>query len=44
MGDLEQRVQAEGLGEIGAQASEHVIVEENIALDLLGQALNGAWV
>lgn len=44
MRDLEQRVQAECLGKIGAQASEHVIVEEHIALDLLGQTLNGAGV
>lgn len=44
MGDLEQRVQAEGLCEVGAQASEHVIVEKYIPLDLLGQALDGAGV
>lgn len=44
MGDLEKGVQAEGLGEIGAQAGEHVVVEENIALNFLGQALDSAGV
>lgn len=44
MGDLEQGVQAESLGEVGTDAGEHVVVEENIALDLLGQTLNGTRV
>lgn len=44
VGDLEERVQAEGLGEVGAQATEHVVVEEDIALDLFCQALDSARV
>lgn len=44
VGDLEEGVEAEGLCEIGAQATEHVVVEENIALNLFCQALNGARV
>lgn len=41
MRDLEKRVQAEWFGEVGAEASEHVVVEQDIALDLLGEALDG---
>lgn len=44
MRDLEQRVQAESLGEVGAKAGKHVVVEENIALDLLGEVLNGSGI
>lgn len=35
--DLEQRRHAEDLCEVGADAGEHVVVEEDIALDFLGQ-------
>lgn len=44
MGDLEERVQAERLGEVGAQATEHVVVEEDITLDLFCQALDRAGI
>lgn len=44
MGDLEEGVQAESLGKVGAQATEHVVVEEDIALNLFCQALDGARV
>lgn len=42
--DLEQRVQAEGLCEIGAHATEHVVVEKDIALDFFCEVLHGAGV
>lgn len=41
---LEQGREAEGFGEVGLDAGEHVVVEEDIALDLLGQVLNRAGV
>jgi hypothetical protein len=34
--DLEERRHAKDLGEVSADAGEHVVVEEDIALDLLG--------
>lgn len=42
--DLEQRRHAEDLCEVGADAGEHVIVEEDIALDFLGQGLYCAGI
>lgn len=44
MRDLEQRRHAEDLGEVGANTGKHGVVEEDIALDLLGQGLYRAWV
>lgn len=44
VGDLEEGVQAECLGKVGAQATEHVIVEQDIALNFFCQAFNGARV
>lgn len=44
MGDLEKGRQAEGLRDVGAQAAEHVVVDEGIAGDLLGQVLDGSGV
>lgn len=44
MGDLEQGRHAEDLCEVGANASEHGVVEEDIARNLPGQALYGARV
>lgn len=42
--DLEERRHAEDLGQIGADAGEHEVVEEDIALHLLGQVLDGSRV
>lgn len=42
--DLEQRRHAEDLCEVGADAGEHVVVEEDIALDFLGQGLYCAGI
>lgn len=44
MRDLEEGGHAEDLGQVGANASEHVVVEEDIALNLLGQRLYRARV
>lgn len=44
MRDLEERSYAEGLGEVGAQTREHEVVQEDIALHLLGNILDGAGV
>lgn len=44
MGDLEHGVHAEDLCEVGANASEHLVGEEDIALDLPGQVLYRAGV
>lgn len=44
MRDLEQRSHAEDLGKVGADASEHGVVEKDIALDLPGQGLYRAGV
>jgi hypothetical protein len=42
--DLEQRRDTESLCEVGAQTGEGQVVEENIALDLLCNVLDGAGV
>lgn len=42
--DLEQRRDAKGLCEVGAQAGEGQVVEEDIALDLLCDVLDGTRV
>lgn len=44
MRDLEQRRNAESLCEVGAQTGEGQVVEENIALHLLCDVLDGAGV
>lgn len=44
MRHLEQRRHAEDLCQVGTDAGEHVVVEEDIALDFLGQRLNCARV
>ena len=44
MRDLEQRRDTESLCEVGAQAGEGQVVEEDIALDLLCDVLDGAGV
>lgn len=41
---LEQRRHAEDLCQVGTDAGEHVVVEEDIALDFLGQCLDCARV
>lgn len=41
---MEQRVQAKCLGEVGAETGEHVVVEEDIALDFFGEVLNGSGI
>lgn len=41
---LEQRRHAEDLCQVGTDAGEHVVVEEDIALDFLGQRLDCARV
>lgn len=42
--NLEKGCHAEDLGQIGADAGEHEVVEEDIALHLLSQALDGSGV
>lgn len=42
--DLEERRHAEGLGEVGAQAREGQVVEEDITLHLLCNVFDGARV
>lgn len=37
--DLEERTHAEHLGQVGADAGEHVVGKEDIALDLPGESL-----
>lgn len=44
MRHLEQRRDAEGLGQICSQTGEGVVVQEHFALDLPGNVLNGSWV
>ena len=44
MADLEDGVQAETLIELGAQAGESLVGEEDVALHLLGDLFNGARV
>lgn len=44
MRDLEQRSHAKDFSQVGTNASEHIVVEEDIALDLLGEALDGSGV
>lgn len=44
MGDLEQGVHAEDLGEVGTNTSKHGVVKEDIALNLSGQTLDCAGV
>lgn len=44
MRHLEQRRHAEDLCQVGSDAGEHVVVEEDIALDFLGQRLDCAGV
>lgn len=41
---LEERSHAEDLGEVGAHTSEHGVVEEDIALDLPSESLDGTRV
>ena len=41
---LEQGVHAEDLGQVGLEAGEHVVVEQDIARDLLVQVLGRAGV
>lgn len=42
--DLEERSDAEGLGQVGAKAGKGQVVEEDIALDFLGDVVDGAGV
>lgn len=42
--DLEGWVHGEGLGEVGAQTCEEVVVEKDVLSDLLGEILHGARV
>lgn len=42
--NLEERSHAEDLGQVGADASKHVVVEKDIALNFLGQRLYRARV
>lgn len=42
--NLEERGHAEHLGQVGADAGEHEVVEGNIALDLSGESLYRAGV
>ena len=44
MRDLEQRSDAEGLGEVGAEPREAQIGEEDISLDFFGNVLNSSRV
>lgn len=44
MGDLEQRGEAECFGEIRADARKHEVVQENIALHLPRNVLNGTRI
>lgn len=42
--DLEKRSHAENLGQVGADSSEHVVVEKDVALNFLGQVLHASRV
>lgn len=44
VGDLKERRDAEDLGQVGADAGEHEVVEEDIPVDLLRQIFDGAGV
>lgn len=44
MADLKERVYGEALVELGAQAGEGLVLEEDTALDLLGDLINCAGV
>lgn len=44
MADLEERVYREALVQFGSQASKSLVVEENAALDLLCDLIDGTWV
>lgn len=44
MRDLEQRRHTKDLCQVRTNASKHEIVEEDIACDLFGYGLRGAWV
>lgn len=42
--DLEEGSEAEYFREVGTKAGKHVVVEEDIALDLSSDVLDCAWV
>ena len=44
MGNLEQRRNAEGLCEIGAQPSEGIVGQEDLSLDFSGDIIDLSWV
>lgn len=44
MGCLESRVKGEGLVQVGTQALEKVLVQENVTVDLLGEVFDSTWI